>query len=65
MKLVIINRGVPGSGKSTLINTLKEMAIGRLVKVHTTDDLWMKDGKYCFDFKLLGAKHGENYGHRH
>jgi len=61
MRLVIINRGVPGSGKSTFINSLKETAPQLNVKVHSTDDLWMVDGKYMFDFKKLGEKHEKNY----
>lgn len=42
--LVLINRGVPGSGKSTFIQTLKEMAVNKTIKVHSTDDLWMVGG---------------------
>ena len=61
IKIALINRGVPGSGKSSFITTLKEMAPDRSIEVHTTDDLWMVDGKYMFDFKQLGAKHKENY----
>jgi len=60
-KFAGIIRGVPGSGKSTFINSLKQTAPDKSIKVHSTDDLWMVDGKYMFDFKKLGAKHGENY----
>lgn len=61
IKLALINRGVPGSGKSSFITTLKEMAPEKSIDIHCTDDLWMVDGKYMFDFKLLGEKHRENY----
>ena len=60
MKLVIINRGVPGSGKSSFISKMKELAIGKSIEVHSTDDLCMVDGKYCFDFKLAGERHRKN-----
>jgi len=60
MQLVAIMRGVSGSGKSTFINTLADMMPDVNIMVHSTDDLWMVDGKYCFDFKLLGEKHRQN-----
>jgi len=60
MKLAIINRGVPGSGKSSFIETLREMAPDLNIKVHSTDDLCMVDGKYCFDYKLAKERHRQN-----
>ena len=63
MNIVIINRGVPGSGKSTLTSNLVERSIfyNYSIKVHSTDDLCMVDGKYQFDFKLAGERHKQNF----
>jgi len=60
MKLFILNRGIPGSGKTTFIKTFKKMCKTPVI-VHSTDDLWIKDGKYQFDFNLIKSKHEENY----
>jgi NEDD4-binding protein 2 len=55
MKRVTIMRGVPGSGKST-----KAATLGGLVL--STDDFFMKDGKYVFDGRLIGQAHVWNQG---
>jgi predicted kinase len=59
--LVIILRGCVGSGKSTFVNTLKELAKNLSIAVHSTDDLWMVNGKYEFDFNRLGDMHQRNF----
>jgi len=63
MKVAIINRGISGSGKSTFNNILKEKGEkhGQKVIVHSTDDFFMKDGKYVFNIKALGYNHKQNY----
>ena len=55
MKRVIIMRGIPGSGKSTRARKL----IGEGI-IHSTDDLFMVDGEYRFNHRMLGYNHGKN-----
>ena len=55
MKRVIIMRGIPGSGKSTRARELVGEGI-----IHSTDDLFMVDGKYKFNPNLLGRNHSLN-----
>ncbi len=50
MKRVIIMRGIPGSGKSTEARSFG----GHVV---STDDYFMIDGVYRFDFRKLGEAH--------
>lgn len=61
-KTVIINRAVSGSGKSTLskcvTNALR--AKGLPVSVHSTDDFFMKDGRYAFNLADLNENHLKN-----
>lgn len=61
-RIAVINRGVPGSGKSTFIKTLQALAEaqGLSMAVHSTDDKFMVDGEYKWDMKLVGRYHGEN-----
>lgn len=61
-KIVIINRGVPGSGKSTFIKTLRIIAEskGLAMSVHSTDDKFMVDGEYKWDMLLTKQYHREN-----
>lgn len=51
----IIMRGCSGSGKSTFVKNHFPKA-----KVFSSDDFWMKDGKYEFDIKRLGEAHAWN-----
>lgn len=51
----IIMRGCSGSGKSTFIKNNYPGAV-----VFSSDDYWMKNGKYCFDIKKLGDAHAWN-----
>jgi len=63
IKSVIINRAVPGSGKTTIskkITTFLEK-LNINTAVHSTDDFFMIDGKYYFDFGKLHRFHQQNY----
>jgi predicted kinase len=53
-KLVIVS-GLPGSGKSTLAEKIGG-------KIFTTDDFFMVDGEYRFDYKFISAAHKWNLG---
>lgn len=53
MKKLIIMRGLPGSGKSTKANSFGG-------KVFSTDDFFMVDGEYQFDFSVIGQAHQWN-----
>jgi len=55
MKRVIIMRGIPGSGKSTRARELVGEGI-----IHSTDDLFMVNGEYKFNHRMLGYNHGKN-----
>jgi len=61
-KIAIINRGVPGSGKSTFIKALRKVAEaeGLTISVHSTDDKFMVDGEYKWDMYLTRQYHREN-----
>jgi NEDD4-binding protein 2 len=50
---LFIMRGLPGSGKSTLAKSLGGV-------VFSTDDFFMVDGEYQFDFEKLGLNHALN-----
>lgn len=56
-KMLIILQGVSGSGKSTLA---RELANTHNAIICSTDDFFMKDGKYEFDAKLIGVNHKKN-----
>lgn len=61
-KIALISRGIPGSGKSTfnriLTSVCEEYNIN--IAIHSTDDRFMVDGKYVFDFTKLHAYHMDN-----
>lgn len=65
-KLVIINRAVPGSGKTTALKTieiaLKEdgLDIQKDFATHSTDSFFMVGEKYNFDVKKLNDYHKQN-----
>lgn len=55
-KILIIMRGLPGSGKSSLAQELGKGGV-----VHSTDEFFMSpEGKYQFDPSLLGKHHQAN-----
>ncbi|XP_078369356.1 NEDD4-binding protein 2-like isoform X2 [Oculina patagonica] len=55
-KLLILVRGLPGSGKSSLAQRLK----GAHGVVFSTDDYFYRNQRYEFDVSLLGEAHGWN-----
>lgn len=57
MNMAYIMRGVPGSGKSTVARKLA----GETGVIHSTDDLFMVDGAYCFERDKLREHHDRNY----
>jgi len=62
-KTVIINRAISGSGKTTMTNCIvkKLQSENISVSVHSTDNFFIIDGKYVFDFDKLGIYHQENF----
>ena len=61
-KIVIINRAVSGSGKTSMTRYVIEdlRARGLSVAVCSTDDFFMLDGRYVFDVEKLNGYHAEN-----
>jgi tRNA uridine 5-carbamoylmethylation protein Kti12 len=61
-KTVIINRAVPGSGKTTItnciVNELKDNNIK--INIHSTDEYFMVGNKYIFDIAKLFEYHQRN-----
>jgi len=61
-KTVIINRAVPGSGKTTITNCiitdLKKNNIS--VSIHSTDEYFMVKDRYIFEVEHLGKYHQKN-----
>lgn len=61
-KTVIINRAVPGSGKTTITNCIvheiKQNDIG--VSVHSTDEYFMVKNQYIFEIDKLYEYHQKN-----
>ena len=61
-KTVIINRAVPGSGKTTITKCIiKELEKYKIkVALHSTDEYFMNQGRYEFDARKLDLYHGQN-----
>lgn len=61
-KIVLINRAVPGSGKTSFTKKIREAveAVGFTMAVHSTDEYFMRDGRYVFDLSKLARYHAEN-----
>lgn len=61
-KTVIVNRAVSGSEKTTLSRCVTEAlrAHGLTVSVHPTDEISMKDDRYCFDINGLNESRIRN-----
>lgn len=56
MKTVLINRAVPGSGKTTFAKNIfaAVSSAGSSIAVHSTGEYFMHDGRYMFDASILG-----------
>jgi len=63
-KTVIINRAVPGSGKTTITNCIvNELKINNInVSIHSTDECFMVGNRYIFNIEKLGQYHDKNLG---
>ena len=63
MKIAVINRGVVGSGKSSFAQMLQQVAaeLKLTCNIHNTDEYFMEDGEYKFDFTKLGINHKRNF----
>lgn len=61
-KTIVVNRAVPGSGKTTISNCIVDYLkkVGVSVAVHSTDEYFMKGGVYSFDESLLKKFHEQN-----
>ena len=61
-RTVLINRAVPGSGKTTFSRNIFEAMArnGVSVRVHSTDDYFMVGDRYVFDIHKLGEYHRRN-----
>lgn len=61
-KTVIINRAVPGSGKTIISRCITQALIneGLQISCHSTDDFFMINGRYCFDINKLYDYHVQN-----
>ena len=61
-KTVIINRAVPGSGKTTITNCIIEECQKKNIStaIHSTDEYFMFDDKYLFDIEKLSNYHNSN-----
>lgn len=59
---VIINRAVPGSGKTTISRCVVEYLTNAGVSnsVHSTDEFFMVGNRYVFDKNVLGENHLSN-----
>jgi hypothetical protein len=62
-KTVIINRAVPGSGKTTISNCVVSYLVerGASVSIHSTDEFFMDEqGGYVFEIEKLYSNHQQN-----
>lgn len=62
IKIAIINRGIPASGKSTMALDIKNFLgkHGHQVAIHSTDNYFVQKGKYVFDIKKATLNHQKN-----
>ena len=61
-KTVLINRAVPGSGKTTFSKRIYEAveSAGLSIAVHSTDEFFMVGSRYEFELEKLGEYHKKN-----
>ncbi len=62
-KIVIINRAVPGSGKTTISKSIVEYMLSKKIQtnIHSTDNFFLtKDNEYIFDITKLNEYHNKN-----
>lgn len=57
MLKVTVLRGLPGSGKSTYANKIKEGAGDLYTEIFSADDFHMEDGKYNWKLENVGKAH--------
>lgn len=55
--MLIMMQGASGSGKSTVA---KELAIEHDAVIYSTDELFVENGVYTFNPKMLGINHNKN-----
>lgn len=60
LKLCIIMQGLPGSGKSTIANKIKEKH-PNFTTIFSTDNYFIKDNIYIYNKDLIGENHNKNY----
>lgn len=61
MKLAIIMRGVPGSGKSTMARQLAQLLGYNDDVIHSTDNYFIVNGEYQFDPSKIRENHTKNF----
>jgi predicted kinase len=54
---VVIYRGLPGTGKSYMIEDLRRCIPTQRGLVFSADNFWLIDGQYIFDPKRIGEAH--------
>ncbi|KAL7841434.1 hypothetical protein SRHO_G00251250 [Serrasalmus rhombeus] len=58
-QVLVLLRGAPGSGKTTLANAMLEQNPGGMVL--STDEYFTQNGAYCYEPNLLGEAHAWNH----
>lgn len=63
-KTLIVNRAVPGSGKTTISNCIVDTLKARRIQtaLHSTDEYFLTaDGRYVYDVTKLNSYHQKNF----
>lgn len=62
MNMFYVMRGLPGSGKSTLVKKISESFMPGEVFIFSTDNYWIRpDGYYDFNGRRIGEAHAWNF----